>query len=120
MLSKTHRLSKNGSFNYVYRNGTPVYGKDLTLLFVPSSSDSVRVGFSVNNKIGKAVVRNKLKRRLRAIVGKYIPLMRGSQCVFVAKKGLTELSFDELADLVAKLILKAGLINETEKEEERV
>ncbi len=119
MLSKTHRLSKNGSFNYVYRNGTPVYAKDLTLLYVPSSTDSVRVGFSVNNKIGKAVVRNKLKRRLRAIAAEFIPRLSGCQCVFVAKKGLEEVSFADLHALVEKLFVKSGLVNEKKEEEER-
>lgn len=102
MLKKPNRLTKRGSFSYVYKNGKRCYSKLLTLVFIQSKS--LKIGFSVNNKIGKANVRNKLKRRLRAIVKDNADKLINVQAVFVAKPGLENLSFDELVKVIQKLL----------------
>ena len=109
MLPKSNRLTKNGSFGYVYKNGARSHSKTLTLLFVENANESVRVGFSVNNKIGNAVVRNKVKRIMRAFVREKIGLLKGCQCVFVAKHGIDELDYDQLCAQMDKLFTKANL-----------
>ena len=109
MLPKSNRLTKNGSFGYVYKNGARSHSRTLTLLFVENANESVRVGFSVNNKIGKAVVRNKVKRRMRAFVREKVSSLRGCQCVFVAKQGIHELEYEQLCHQMDKLFTKAGL-----------
>lgn len=73
MLKKPNRLTKRGSFAYVYRNGSRRSERALTLMFV-NSKGGVRAGFSVPNKVGKAVVRNTLKRRLRAAFRSFCPM----------------------------------------------
>ena len=62
-MQRQYRLGANRQFNYVYRRGKRVSAKDLSLLYV--SVRQKRVGFSVNKKVGVAVVRNRTKRRLR-------------------------------------------------------
>ena len=115
MLAKTNRLSKNGSFGYVYKHGSPIYGKSLTLIYVRNSNSVVRVGFSVSNKIGKAVVRNKVKRRMRGFVATQLSMLKGCQCVFVAKQGIHEMSYDELSAQMCKMLKKANLYKNEEE-----
>lgn len=109
MLPKKYRLNKRGSFSYVYARGTRVNGDKITLCFIPSSAPSPRIGFSVNNKIGHAVVRNLVKRRMRAIIADEIPSLKGCQAVFIARRGVDELSFDRLRDSVKKCLDRSGL-----------
>lgn len=109
MLPKKYRLNKRGSFSYVYARGTRVNGDKITLCFIPSSAPSPRIGFSVNNKIGHAVVRNLVKRRMRAIIADEIPSLKGCQAVFIARRGVDELSFDRLRDAVKKCLDRSGL-----------
>lgn len=110
MLPKNHRLNKRGSFSYVYAHGAKVNGAALTMRFVSSSSGAVRIGFSVNNKIGHAVTRNLVKRRMRAIAAEVIPSLGGCQVVFIARRGAGELSYDELKASMLACFEKSGLL----------
>lgn len=114
MLSKKFRLTKNGSFQYVYRKGSAAGGPAMTLVYVPSSR--VKIGFSVSNKIGHAVCRNKVKRRMRAAAAEFLRDMKPAQAVFNAKKGIDLLSYAEIRAQMIRLLEKARLINEKEKE----
>lgn len=109
MLAKKYRLTKNGSFTYLYSHGLRASGKAVRLSFV-KSKNGIKIGFSVSNKIGKAVVRNKVKRRMRAIASEVLPRLNSCQAVFIALTGVDELSYDELKAQMLALLDKAGLI----------
>ena len=111
MLSKKYRLTKNGSFSYLYTHGSRASVRLIKLNYAPSKS-GVKIGFSVNNKIGHAVVRNKVKRRMRAIAGELLPLLKPCQLVFVVSVGVDQLSFAEIRTRMYALIHKAGLMRE--------
>ena len=109
MLNKANRLNKHGSFAYVYRKGNRLSESDVVLIYT-APAHSVRVGFSVSNKVGKAVVRNKVKRRLRSAVQNRIPSMRGCQAIVLAKPSAADKSFEVLSGEVEHLLYKAGLL----------
>jgi ribonuclease P protein component len=59
---------------------------------------SKRVGFTVTKKIGGAVVRNRMKRRLRALAREFLPAggFAGSDHVLIGRAGGIERDFGEL------------------------
>lgn len=62
----------------------------------------VRVGFTVTKKIGNSVVRNRLKRRLRALVAESMPAIAAPAHDYVLigrEAGLTRTYADMIADL---------------------
>ena len=80
----------------MHRRGRRRSGAFLTCL-VADGRGRTRVGFSINTAVGGAVVRNRLRRRIKAILDRY-PLERAPfrDLVFLARPGAGELSFPEL------------------------
>ena len=113
MLKRENRLKKNKHFNYIYKNGSSVGTKFIKLFFIKTKVRPFKVGFSVNNKIGKAVVRNKLKRQMKEIFASFLAsLDKRYNYIFVVKEGLQEKTFLELKECMFDVIKKAGLLNE--------
>lgn len=61
------RLKARSEFVNVNQNGQKAATSGLVLLIVPNSEKIIRVGFTVTRKVGNAVVRNRIKRRFRAL-----------------------------------------------------
>jgi len=62
---KTKRLLKRKEFLHVYRRGKRFSGAYFTCYLLPTQAACGRLGLSVSKKVGKAVVRNRIKRILR-------------------------------------------------------
>lgn len=115
MLAKRYRLTKRGSFAYVYKKGETARGKHFTLVFV-RGKDVPRIGVSVGNKVGHAVVRNKLKRRIRAVIGSKIRAIKPCQAIVAAKKDAASLTFAEVESEICSLIAKSNLAIDEKKD----
>lgn len=92
----------------MYKNGKRIAEHDLVLFFTPAKT--TRVGFSVSNKVGKAVVRNKVKRRLRASVAAKLGSIRGCQAVVSANASAAGKEYAELDGQLSRLFARAGLM----------
>ncbi|WP_425449237.1 ribonuclease P protein component [Dethiothermospora halolimnae] len=64
-MDKKRKLRSNNDFRNVYNNRKSFANKYLVMFFKKNNYGFNRVGFSVSKKIGKAVVRNKVKRRIK-------------------------------------------------------
>lgn len=70
--------------------------------------DGMRIGYTVTKKIGNAVVRNRMKRRLRALAREMLPVagIRGADHVLIGRQGGIERPFDQLRAELAKALAK--------------
>src|SRR5205085_11389032 len=59
---------------------------------------AVRVGFTVSRKVGTAVERNRVRRRLREIVRRSGGLSAGHDYVLVGRRAALSLPFDRMAN----------------------
>lgn len=111
MLNRENRLRKRKEFAYLYNNGEAKHTEHLTVVFLPTKRRSLKVGFSVAKKIGKANTRNLIKRRLRSIVREIVPTLPDNyNMVVIAKSGIENISFAELQKESMILFSKTGLV----------
>jgi len=64
---RTCRLTTRRQFLTVYAEGRRVASKSFTLFGLPNSAGTCRLGITVTRKVGGAVRRNRIKRRLRDV-----------------------------------------------------
>ena len=97
MLPKNFRLRKRTEFSYSFKHGKFNSFKNFNLVVFTRKDNLLRIGFSVSKKVGKAVVRNKIKRRMSAIIHKNLKILnKGFNLIFIAKPEIVNLSFVDL------------------------
>ena len=113
MIKKENRLKKRKQFNYLYKNGKHVSSANLSLVYLPLKTKDFKIGYSVSKKIGKAVVRNKTKRRLKECILKFSNFIKNEfYIIVIPKQSITNIKFDEMYNEVYSLFKKAGLLND--------
>ena len=66
MLSRAHRLTRGSDHKHVVRRGTRSAAPHTVTHVIAASGEGVRFGFIVGRNVGGAVVRNTVRRRLKA------------------------------------------------------
>jgi ribonuclease P protein component len=115
-VQRRHRLSRSRDFDAVYRHGRSVSTRFLVLYWFPRESGAAagaRLGLAVPKAVGPAVVRNKMKRRLREAFRARLPeLPQDQDYVLVVRPGLAEAmdtrGFDWLGERVDEILGKAA------------
>jgi len=71
--------------------------------------EAMRVGFTVTKKIGGAVVRNRMKRRFRALARELLPIggVAGADHVLIGREGGVERDFSLMREELARALEKA-------------
>ena len=117
MLKKENRLTKRKYFNYIYKKGQVCFSRNFIINYYKSKALNPRFGFSVSKKIGKAVVRNLVKRRLRAIIQLNLKNIKPyNNYIITCKSGIEKLSYLELKNEVETCFIKNRLFEENYNE----
>ena len=103
-MERRYRLKKNRAFQYVYHKGHSAACRNLVMLLAPGRE--LKVGFSVSKKTGNAVVRNRIKRRLRECFRPWLGDVKTGLYVIVARPSAAEAAFEDLRRDVRYLLKK--------------
>ncbi len=99
----TDTIKKNYEFRRLYTKGKSAATPYLVLYAKRTGRKTNRLGITVSNKIGKAVVRNKVRRRLREIYRLHEgELCRGYDLVFVARGRSVDATYAQLEQAALK------------------
>ena len=102
-------LTKKEQYESVYRKGGNWSNKYLVIRVLPNNLDVSRFGITVSRKVGKAVVRNRIKRLIREIVRK-TPVKPGYDIVFIARGAIAGVEYASVKKSTEQLLTRAGLL----------
>ena len=119
-MKKSYRVKSEKDFNAIFKSGQSFANRKFVIYKLEKKQRHFRVGISVSKKLGNAVMRNKIKRRIRHVLIAHRAELATLDFVVIARKGVEFLTYQELEQnllhvLKISKIYQEGLSCEKEK-----
>ena len=109
-MALTFRLRKHADYQRVYQSSRKQFSRQMTYFVAPRPADSTltestpRIGLTVGKVMGKAVDRNRIKRRMREAVRRNIATLEGPiDVVLHPRRSVIDLDFRALDREIAQV-----------------
>lgn len=103
-LESLEIIKKNNQYRKIYGQGVSVADRFLVLYAYFYGGNSPRFGFSISKKVGKAVVRNRLRRLLKEVCRLNPQLFpKGYDYVFIVRREGVTLGFHQITSSIHQL-----------------
>jgi ribonuclease P protein component len=110
-------LKRNSQFEHVRRAGRSWASGPVVLNAAPNGLESVRCGFIVGKKIGKAVTRNRARRLIREAVRVRLPHLKpGWDLVWIARASIVEAEWATVSAAVDEVLKRSKLFANADSE----
>lgn len=117
-MKTVQRLLRPSDFQRLYTQGEAVRNRLVVLHYLGNGQQICRVGYSVSKKLGNAVVRNRVKRRLREAVRSLAEGFEpGYDLIISARVGCRSAEYREIVEAVVNVVARAGIWRGTITEE---
>ena len=110
---RDRRLSRRADFDRVFQHGRHNGGKLLSVRSVSNQQPLTRFAFAIPKRVGKAVVRNRVRRRLREIL-RTMSLVEGFDVVISVRPEASTAPFAALKTELTMLMKRGRLIHTSE------
>ena len=107
-MQQRFRLTGDRRFSQIHQEGRNVANRVLVLRVLANDLPHNRYGFMVSKRLGNAVVRNRIRRRLKDIV-RQAPTVPGWDAVFIARRGAEQCGYSQLERAAANLLRRTRL-----------
>ena len=110
-MKRDQRLRKAAEFQRVRERAPRGWPHPLLVVYVaPNELDHTRVGISVSRRVGNAVVRNRVRRRIREVLRARLErLPSGLDMVVIARPPSAAATWAELNQAIDSVLQRAGL-----------
>lgn len=112
-MNKTVSIKLNRDFRFLYKRGKSAVSPVLAIYAKKTKNTSNRIGITVSTKVGKAVVRNRVRRRIREAYrineGRFID---GCDVIIVARVRASSVSFNDIEKNLLRLSASLGILRE--------
>jgi ribonuclease P protein component len=109
------RLRRSADFARLRTDGQTWRSPWLTLSIAPNQLPHNRYGFVIGSRVGGAVVRNRVRRQLRAVLLQVNEQLHpGYDLVWIARNEITGRAYTEISKAVYELVRRAHLLKSDE------
>jgi ribonuclease P protein component len=105
-FSKQERLRKRPEYLYLSGSGRKFHTEHFIIVRSGEVTGQTRLGITVSRKVGKAVVRNRIKRLVREYYRLHKKLFGGADYNLIAKKGADKLLFSDICQELDKVLIQ--------------
>ncbi|MBF1050617.1 MAG: ribonuclease P protein component [Peptostreptococcaceae bacterium] len=103
-------IKKDKKFKYIYTNGKSFANKKLVMYYIKNNEEKLQIGISISKKVGKAVVRNRLRRLIKENIRLSENIKNGYSIIFLARVGADDLNFDTIKSSMNHILRKCELL----------
>ena len=117
-MKREFRLTRSLDYKRVRRTGRSYAHPLLVLIVAPAQEKpGVKVGITTGRSVGKAVDRNRAKRRLRALSDNYLSTIQpGWDIIMIARQPVVNAPFDSIRQALEVLFKRSGILLKTQTE----
>ena len=113
-MKKSYRVKKDSEFQKVFHKGKSTANRQFVIYQLNKKEQThFRVGISVSKKLGNAVTRNRLKRRIRHILMELDEqLIEEVDFIVIARQPIVQMSYQETKNSMLHVLKVATLLNQ--------
>ena len=114
-MQRWRRISGQKRHSQIHREGSSAANRLLVIRYLANGLDHSRFAYVVSKRVGNAVVRNRVKRRLREAV-RVRSLKGGWDAVFIGRRGIERATFHEVDRAVGNLLRRSHITEDAFRE----
>lgn len=111
-MRKNYRVKSKKDFNAIFKDGQNFANRKFVVYKLEKDQKHFRVGISVSKKLGNAVVRNSIKRKIRHVLIKYQGGLAKADFVVIARKGVETLDYHQVEQNLLHVLKIAKIYQE--------
>ena len=120
-MKKRFRVKKEKDFSVIFKEGVSFANRRFVIYRLENQKQHFRVCLSVSKKLGNAVMRNQIKRRIRHILMQYKhQVLSNIDFVVIARKGVELLDYAEMEKNLLHVLKLSKIYQEGIRSEEEV
>ncbi|MEX2783993.1 ribonuclease P protein component [Streptococcus sp. H49] len=118
-MKKTYRVKSDKDFQAIFDHGENVANRRFVVYRLAKQQQHFRAGISVGKKIGNAVIRNAVKRKIRHALMEFQSHLASDDFVVIARKGVESLDYHEIKKNLRHVLKLAKLYQEGSDSEKK-
>ncbi len=108
-MKKSYRVKKDQDFKALFDAGKSVANRKFVIYHLPRGKAHFRVGLSVSKRLGNAVTRNRIKRRLRHVIMELSDGLATQDFVIICRQGVQDLDYHDMKKNLVHVLTRAEI-----------
>ncbi len=108
-------IKENRDFRFAYKKGKKIVTPYIVMHYYKNRTDQTKIGITVSTSVGKAVVRNRIKRLVREAFLPYRHITKkGYNIIWVSRSRTAHATYDDVRKSVEHCLISADLLTGAE------